>query len=396
MAWKCRLQFINFAAMSVYHQVILSLGSNIGDRRSYLQQAIIDIHQSVGIISQMSSIYETPAWGFDSDAFYNIALTVSTHYSATEVLAKCLAIEKKLGRIRTESETYTSRVIDIDVLFYDDAIIDVEQLQIPHPLLHQRAFVLVPLNEIAPTYKHPILHVSIQSLTNQLQDVNNIVKVGELHNPKNDYRFKNLNYISIEGNIGSGKTTLTQKMSADFNGQSILERFADNPFLPKFYEEPERYAFPLEMSFLADRYSQLNDDLAQYDLFNEFAVADYYIYKSLIFAQITLDQDEAALYRTVFEMMYKEIQKPDLYVYLYQKTDALLLNIQKRGRNYEKSISADYLNKISFGYNEFIKTLPKEKVLIIDVTNKDFVENHEDYLEVLQIINRKILSAANG
>src|SRR5690606_41010230 len=104
------------------------------------------------------------------------------------------------------SETYTSRVIDIDVLFYDDAIIDVEQLQIPHPLLHQRAFVLVPLNEIAPTYKHPTLHVSIQSLTNQLEDVNNIVKVGELHNPKNDYSFKNLNFISIEGNIGSGRS----------------------------------------------------------------------------------------------------------------------------------------------------------------------------------------------
>lgn len=390
MAWKCRLQFINFAAMSVYHQVILSLGSNIGDRRSYLQQAIIAIHQSVGIISQMSSIYETPAWGFESDAFYNIALTVSTHYSATEVLAKCLAIEKKLGRIRAESETYTSRVIDIDVLFYDDAIIDVEQLQIPHPLLHQRAFVLVPLTEIAPTYKHPILHVTIQSLTKQLQDVNDIVKVGELHNPKNDYSFKNLNFISIEGNIGSGKTTLTQKMATDFNGQSILERFADNPFLPKFYEEPERYAFPLEMSFLADRYSQLTEGLRQYDLFNDFRIADYYIYKSLIFAQITLDSDEAQLYRNIFDVMCKETLAPDIYIYLYQNTENLLQNIQKRGRSYESTIPADYLEKINQGYTEFIKTLPPEKVLVIDVTNKDFVKNQNDYLDILSQIDQKV------
>ena len=159
------------------------------------------------------------------------------------------------------------------------------------------------------------------------------------------------NYIAIEGNIGAGKTSLAKLLSDQFNAKVVLERFADNPFLPKFYEDKERYAFPLEMSFLADRYQQLSDDLAQFDLFKNFIVSDYYIFKSLIFAQVTLSKDEYFLYRKMFDLMYKEITKPDLYVYLYQNTDRLLENIKKRGRDYEQNIEKDYLKKIQEGYS---------------------------------------------
>jgi deoxyadenosine/deoxycytidine kinase len=177
-------------------------------------------------------------------------------------------------------------------------------------------------------------------------------------------------------------------ISDDFNAKMVLERFADNPFLPKFYEDKERFAFPLEMSFLADRYQQLSDDLAQLDLFKNLVVSDYYIFKSLIFAQVTLQKDEYLLYRKMFDIMYKEITKPDLYVYLYQNSERLLENIKKRGRDYEQNIEASYLQKIHDGYKNFISTQLDLNVLIIDVSELDFVNNPTDYTEIINQIKR--------
>jgi len=175
-------------------------------------------------------------------------------------------------------------------------------------------------------------------------------------------------------------------ISEDFNAKLVLERFADNPFLPKFYEDKERYAFPLEMSFLADRYQQLSDDLAQFDLFKNFIISDYYIFKSLIFAQVTLSKDEYLLYRKMFNLIYKEITKPDLYVYLYQNTDRLLENIKNRGRDFEQNIQADYLKKIHDGYQGFITTQNDLNLLTIDVSELDFVNNKADYKQIINII----------
>jgi len=162
--------------------------------------------------------------------------------------------------------------------------------------------------------------------------------------------------------------------------------------LPKFYKDQNRYAFPLEMSFLADRYQQLSDDLAQFDLFKDFIVADYHIFKSLIFAKITLAEDEYRLYRNLFDIIYKEMPKPDLYVYLYQNTGRLLENIKKRGRTYEQNITAEYLDKINIGYLEYIKSQIDLNVLIIDVSDRDFVKRHEDYIFVLDEIQKKLNS----
>ena len=193
-------------------------------------------------------------------------------------------------------------------------------------------------------------------------------------------------FVVIEGNIGAGKTSLAKMMSEEFNAKVVLERFADNPFLPKFYEDKERYAFPLEMSFLADRYQQLSDDLAQFDLFKNFIISDYYIFKSLIFAQVTLSKDEYLLYRKMFNLIYKEITKPDLYVYLYQNTDRLLENIKNRGRDFEQNIQADYLKKIHDGYQGFITTQNDLNLLTIDVSELDFVNNKADYKHIINTI----------
>ena len=207
-----------------------------------------------------------------------------------------------------------------------------------------------------------------------------------LKNPSRQYDFSKYNFIAIEGNIGAGKTSLTNKMAHDFNAKLILERFADNPFLPKFYEDPKRYAFTLEMSFLADRYQQISDDLSQLDLFKDFIVSDYDVFKSLIFSKITLHEDEFKLYRKLFYLMYKDIAKPDMYVYLYQNTQRLQENIKKRGRDYEQNIADEYLEKINTGYLEFLKSQTDFNVKIIDISDKDFVANREDYLSILDAI----------
>jgi deoxyadenosine/deoxycytidine kinase len=209
-----------------------------------------------------------------------------------------------------------------------------------------------------------------------------------LNAPLKNINFDDFNYIAIEGNIGAGKTTLVSKLAEDFNAKTVLERFADNPFLPKFYKDQNRYAFPLEMSFLADRYQQISDDLAQFDLFKDFIIADYHIFKSLIFAKVTLAEDEYRLYKTLFDIIYKEMPKPDLYVYLYQNTDRLLANIKRRGRSYEQEIPAEYLEKINNGYLDYIKTQKDLNVLVVDVSERDFVKNQEDYIFILEEIKK--------
>ena len=376
--------------MNNQSQVILSLGSNLGNRLENIQLAIKFIHQTIATVVKVSSLYETPSWGFDSEPFYNCALVLQTSKNAEQILDEVLELETKLGRVRNNEEGYQSRVIDIDVITYNEEIIDTERLQVPHPHMQNRKFVLLPMRDLNLDWRHPILQKYLPELVQLAEDKSNCKVVQKLEAPLEKINLQQFNYIAIEGNIGAGKTTLSSKIAEDFNAKLVLERFADNPFLPKFYEDQSRYAFPLEMSFLADRYQQLSDDLAQFDLFKDFIVADYHIFKSLIFAKVTLAEDEFRLYKTMFDIIHKEMPKPDLYVYLYQNTEQLLENIKKRGRSYEMQIPAEYLEKINQGYLDFIKTQTNLNVLIIDVSDKDFVNNQEDYIFILDEIEKKI------
>ncbi|MBA4316797.1 MAG: 2-amino-4-hydroxy-6-hydroxymethyldihydropteridine diphosphokinase [Flavobacterium sp.] len=376
--------------MKSQHQVVLSLGSNQGNRLDNVERSLEMIHREIGTIIKVSKLYETPSWGFDSDAFYNCALVVHTFSSAHKILEQILNIEKRLGRVRGDTLGYQSRIIDIDLITFGEEIIDTEELQVPHPLMQNRRFVLLPMLDLNLDWMHPVFHKKIAELLKISPDESVCKIIQNLENPLNSIPLEQFNYIAFEGNIGAGKTTLTTKIAEDFNAKTVLERFADNPFLPKFYEDQNRYAFPLEMSFLADRYKQLSDDLAQFDLFKDFIVADYHIFKSLIFAKITLAEDEYRLYRTLFDIVYREMPKPDLYIYLYQNTERLLENIKKRGRSYEQNIPADYLDKINSGYLDYIKSQTDLNVLIIDVSDKDFVKNQEDYLYILNEIQEKI------
>ena len=188
------------------------------------------------------------------------------------------------------------------------------------------------------------------------------------------------NYIVIEGNIGAGKTSLSTRMAAELNASLILEQFEENSFLPKFYEDPVRYSFPLELSFLADRYQQLKNHFNKPDLFTTFTIADYFIFKSLIFASRNLESLEFSLYTRLFSIVSSVVPRPDMIVYLYLNLENLKRNILKRGRPYEQNIQFDYLDKIQNGYLDFLRQQNDLRVLLIDTNNLDFVNHEPDYI----------------
>jgi 2-amino-4-hydroxy-6-hydroxymethyldihydropteridine diphosphokinase len=354
----------------------------------HLMTAAQLIEQQLGLVIKSGGIYRVPASGFKGGEFLNTCILVHSNKPADQCLRILQAIEKEMGRQPRMGATYENRVIDLDVILFDDQIIEKAYLQIPHASMHLRNFVLQPLVDIAYGITHPVLKKTMAQLSSELPPLHEVMSE-VIPLSRKQYPIHRHNFIAIEGNIGSGKTSLSHKIAEDFNAKQVLERFADNPFLPLFYEDKERYSFPLEMSFLADRYQQISDDVAQHDLFKEFTVADYYVIKSLIFSKITLQEEEYHLYQRLFQMMYKELVKPDLYVYLYQNEERLLENIKNRGRDYEKHIEASYLAQIQRGYADFIRTQRDLNVKVIDVTELDFVNNQEDYLKVLAQISEE-------
>jgi len=196
-----------------------------------------------------------------------------------------------------------------------------------------------------------------------------------------------LRFLVIEGNIGAGKTTLATRLSEELNARLILEQFADNPFLPKFYADKEKYSFPLELSFLADRYNQIKKEVLQPELFRTLMISDYYFTKSAIFARNTLQDDEYRLFRRLFNIVFESLPKPDLYVYLHVNVDNLLRNIRKRGREYEQQMDPEYLESIQQGYFDYFRQVTQFPVLIIDTNRIDFVDRPEDY----QLLKKTIL-----
>ena len=374
--------------MTSTKSVYIALGSNKGNKLQYLQAAVDAVFEKVGVVHKISKVYKTPALGFEGDDFFNACIKVETELKPKKLLKELKRIEKDLGRSTKKVDKYESREIDLDILFYGDEVVAEKALVIPHPQLHKRKFVLKPLQDIAKDFEHYGLNKTVSDLLDECEDDSKIESINIwLKNPKKNFGFGNYNFIAIEGNIGAGKTSLSKKIAQDFNAKLILERFADNPFLPKFYKEPERYAFTLEMSFLADRYQQISDDLSQLDLFKDFMVSDYDVHKSLVFSKVTLPEDEFRLYRKLFYQVYKDIARPDLYVYLYQNTERLQTNIKKRGRKYETEIQDEYLEKINSGYLEFLKSQADLNIKIIDISEKDFVKNREDYLWLLNEIS---------
>lgn len=184
--------------------------------------------------------------------------------------------------------------------------------------------------------------------------------------------------ITIEGNIGAGKTTLSKLLAEHYNAQLILEQFENNPFLPKFYKDADRYAFPLELTFLAERYKQLKKQLTNRDIFQPVTVSDYLFIKSKLFAKVNLPQDEYELYETLFDIIYPNLPQPEILLFLQAPISKLQENISSRNRDYEQDIENDYLQKIQDAYSAFLKSQPFI-TLMIDTTKTDFLNNKKHF-----------------
>jgi 2-amino-4-hydroxy-6-hydroxymethyldihydropteridine diphosphokinase len=362
----------------------------MGDRLAYLQHGL-DATTAIGHVCTISSVVETPAVGFEGNPFLNDCFTIDTELTPAVVMQKLLDIEQSQGRSRSQGQGYQNRTLDLDMIFYDDFVLDTPNLILPHPSISQRRFVLQPLCEIAPHKQHPVDQKPIQALLYACED-NTPLSIHEKKLRHPIYaKLSTHTFICLEGIIGCGKTTLTKLLAQNLGYKTIEERFAENPFLPKFYREPKRYAFPLELSFLADRFNQINKESEQLDLFQSGVVADYHMSKSLVFAQNTLNEDEYPLFHQLYELMSKSANQPSLCIYLRQTPERAKANIKKRGRNYEQNIGTDYLGKLAKGYDQHLPFLQQRmQVVSVDVTALDFVLNPEDLVQLLRSINAQL------
>lgn len=355
-------------------KVIIGLGSNIGDRADYLSRARGMISVEAGVIVQQSSVIETPSWGFDAPPFLNQVVAIMTDLSPIELLDVLQSIERKLGRTeKTHFENgqpvYHDRTIDLDILDYNGEVYEDERLVIPHPHNQDREFIVRLIGELS---SQPGAPAPSQMATNYQKSTN-----------------IPYNYIVVEGCIGAGKTTLSKMLAEEYNAELVLERFADNPFLPKFYKDPVHYAFPVEMTFLMDRYQQLKNLLSARDLFTDFVIGDYFIDKCIIFSKNNLLADEYNLYKNVFDTISSFLPKPDLILYLYNDTDHLLKNIAHRGRDYEQDITAEYLAGIQESYLSYFRQHANIPILLVETATLDFVHVPEDFIRIRQLIEQK-------
>jgi deoxyadenosine/deoxycytidine kinase len=197
------------------------------------------------------------------------------------------------------------------------------------------------------------------------------------------------NFIAIEGNIGAGKTTLANRLATDFNRRLILEEFSDNPFLPPFYREPERYAFPVELFFMAERHKQLQAELAQTDLFTNGVIADYIFVKTLLFARNTLPAEEFRLFSRLFKAMDAGFPNPDLIVYLHRPVEALQANIAKRGRDYEQEMKDEYLKSVQEAYFNYFGSQKEVPVLVLELGDLNFAEDEAVFQRMVEAMTKE-------
>ena len=197
----------------------------------------------------------------------------------------------------------------------------------------------------------------------------------------------NHHFVTIEGNIGAGKTTLSHLLARHYNARLILEEFADNPFLPKFYENPKHFAFPVELFFMAERFKQMKDLLQQKDLFQQITISDYLFTKCLLFAKVNLPEDEFRLYQRLFDILQQQVIMPELLIYLHAPVNKLQENIRKRNRSYEQKIPDDYLFNIQQTYTHYIRQ-HNIKTIFVDAGNADFLGNPKQLHTIIDALEK--------
>ncbi len=370
------------------HTAYLILGSNLGDREACLLAAERGIEREIGHISKRSQTYETEPWGVPPGhpPYLNKVLEVQTRLSPRDLLSASQEIERQLGREAKQSGV--PRLIDIDILFYDELVMSESDLQIPHARLHQRRFVLRPLLDIAPGLRHPVFGSTVEELFQLCKDEKTVQPFAGVQ-PAGREHLLPYRYIAVEGNIGVGKTTFCRMLERDLGARLILEQFADNPFLANFYEQPERYAFPVELFFMTERHKQLQEELRQIQLFDKLLVSDYLFVKTLLFARNNLSDEEFRLFRRLFEVLNNSFAQPDLIVYLYRPVEELMSQIRRRGRIYEKNIEETYLSSIQDVYMQYLRRHTESPVLVLDVSGVDFEQDYEAFQQMKSLLAQR-------
>ena len=354
------------------HKVYISFGSNKGNRLNHIVNSLKELEVQVGRIVRVSNLYITKSWGFESRDFYNGCVILKTKFSPEIVLKKLLSIEDFLGRTRSGNDEYSSREIDLDLLFFDQLILSSEDLTLPHPHLNKRNFVLIPMVDIAPEFVHPIINKSIKSLLLISKDNSAIKKI-----KNNNYYipfWERYSFISIEGNIGVGKTTLSRKIKSHFSIESLNENYKINPFLKDFYSNPNDFSLKLENFFLNERVNQINKHFLISS--KRKTISDFWIGKSLVFAKNNLNEKSFKKYTEDFKNLNFRLRAPEIIIFLSQNILQLQKQITERGRSFEKKISEDYLDSISREYEIIFDK--KQSFIFISLSPKEVLSLKEE------------------
>ena len=362
--------------------IIISLGSNIENRIGFIYKALALIEDHPVTIGELSNVYETPSWGFDSTPFFNACAILKTSLKPDALLKILLNVEDKLGRKRNADKGYKDRTIDLDLLFYKNEIICSKDLKIPHPKLHLRNFVLKPLLDLAPKFKHPVLHKTISELNyHQLGKIKIVQKNFDLRLPP---IFKSYPFISIEGNIGVGKTTLAKMISKNYKVKFYSEDYSSNPHLENFYKDPIKHALRTESFFLNNRFE---NDKIFWQQNNDKVVADFCFFKCLVFAKQNLKKNDYNTFKKDFDSKMDKIKIPSLLIFLTKNFKELEKQIKKRNRSFEREIKLTYLKKLEKGYNLIINNF-EFPILEYSLDNIDFSKNHFAFEKFLRAIFR--------
>jgi deoxyguanosine kinase len=363
----------------------LGLGSNEEARLTHIQTAIFELNEQQINVLSCSTLYENDAQGFSGKAFYNACIAVDTALSSHELLERCLSLELSHGRARTSTSTnYQDRPLDIDLLLGPEPLNDAD-LTLPHPRMAQRRFVLEPLRGVAAALNDKQHLDEIELLLSQCRDRSTLNPVNISLLCSLTDLWENSEMVVIEGCIGVGKTSLCNLLAARYSIDTHLERFESNPYLSDFYQDPEAYALPTELHFLADRQQALHELNEKKGI-----VADYHISKSALFAELNLNPQDLALFNRFYSWSRKLTKTPALYVLLDAPVQQLEKRIRQRARSYESQIDSTYLERIRLAY---LKGHASEVAqLVIDTSALDFVHKQADFDRICTEINRLLLA----
>ena len=334
----------------------IGLGSNLGDRQGFLDQAVNLIGQIQGTRVHQVSAYACtrPLANADQPEYLNGVARVETTLPAQALFAYLMRIEDCLGRER--STQWASRTIDLDLLLYGDRRIDDPDLTVPHPAMHLRAFVLEPLAAMSPDLEHPVLHVTMEALSQRVRQGSFVL---EPHMPQ---------LISIAGNIGVGKTTLADGLARTLQAEVLYEPYDTNPFMPEVYAGKMAYALDSELYFLVNRVEQVGRDTL---VPGQAYVSDYLFDKVCIYARLLLDERQLVLFNKIHAPFGAGVVTPRLVLYLYDSSKRCLERIHRRNRSYEQDIEESFLDRLDQAYDSMLQTWDRSPVMRLDVAQFD-------------------------